>query len=448
MSRRHHALMMLLPFLALSVPPSAGAQTATATATATPALASNLDAAARREIVAHLSTELRRKYIYPVVGEKGAAAITGAATSGAYDRIVDLPAFTTRLTDDLRGVMTDKHLMVFDTTSRPELSVALLPDGEAGIVRADRLPGGIGYLQIDGFANPWAFKPALDRAMAGLKGSRALILDVRSNGGGDPASVSYLVSYLVPAGKRIGISSIIWRKAGTTNLTRKPFFSEPTPVSFAGVPAYVLTSGNTFSGGEELAYDMQTLKLGTVVGEVTGGGANPGERVSIGRGVTAFIPAGRAESPVTGSNWEGRGVQPDLKVPAADALATTLRRLGQAPAAATIEAASPVSVFTPRAVPLKGGEAMLRRLLAGRAAPEPDYTLLPPDILDAGRAAFVDAHRRLQPLGVPQAIRFRRPDGFGYDEFSLVYPDHTLLVAIGLDPAGKFKDLIGPDPSK
>lgn len=441
-----HALMMFLPLLALSVPPSAGAQTATGSAT--PAQTTKLDAAARTAIVARLSTELRSKYIYPVVGEKGAAAITAGAASGAYDRIVDLPAFTARLTDDLRGVMTDKHLMVFDTTSRPPESVASLPEGEAGIVRADRLAGGIGYLEIFGFANPWAFKPALDRAMAGLKGSRALILDMRGNGGGHPASVSYLVSYLVPVGKRIGINSIVWRKAGTTDLTRRSFFSEPTPVSFAGVPTYVLTSGNTFSGGEELAYDMQTLKLGTVVGEVTGGGANPGERVSIGHGVMAFIPAGRAESPVTGSNWEGRGVQPDLKVPAADALATTLRRLGQTPAAATIEAASPVSVFTPRTVPLMGGEAMLRRLLAGRAAPEPDYTLLPPDALDVGRAAFVDAHRRLQPLGVPQAIRFRRPDGFGLDEFSLVYPNNTLLVAIGLDPAGKFVDLVGPDPSK
>ncbi|RYD25612.1 MAG: hypothetical protein EOP89_08835, partial [Lysobacteraceae bacterium] len=59
----------------------------------------------------------------------------------------------------------------------------------------------------------------------------------------------------------------------TTEFKRDSFFSEPTPVSFAGVPAYVLTSGNTFSGGEELAYDMQTLKLGTVVGEVTGVGS-------------------------------------------------------------------------------------------------------------------------------------------------------------------------------
>lgn len=443
---RRHALIMLLPLLALTVPPSAGAQTATASAT--PAGTSDLDAAARTSIVARLSTELRSRYIYPVVGEKGAAAITTAAASGAYDRIVDLPAFATRLTEYLRGVMTDKHLMVFDTTNRPASSVASMPAGEAGIVRADRLPGRIGYLQIDGFANPWAFKPALDRAMAGLKGSRALILGMRGNGGGDPASVSYLVSYLLSAGKRTKINSIVERKAGTTELRRDYFFNESTPVSFAGVPAYVLTSSNTFSGGEELAYDMQTLKLGAVVGEVTGGGANPGERVSIGHGVMAFIPTGRAESPVTGSNWEGRGVQPDLKVPAADALATTLRRLGQVPAAAAIEAASPVSVFAPRTVALKGGEAMLRRLLAGRTAPEADYTLMKPDASEAGRAALAATHRRLQPLAVPQAIRFRRPDGFGFDEFTLVYPDRTLLVGIMLDSDGRFIDLIGPDPSQ
>jgi len=268
-----------------------------------------------------------------------------------------------------------------------------------------------------------------------------------ATGGGDPASVSYLVSYFVPAGKRTGINSIVTRKAGTTEFTRKPFFSERTPVSFAGVPAYVLTSGNTFSGGEEFAYDMQTLKLGTVVGEVTGGGANPGYSVPIAHGVVAFIPTGRAESPVTGSNWEGRGVQPDLKVNAAGALATTLRRLGQPTAAATIEAASPVSVLTLRTAPLMGSEAMLRRLFAGRAAPEPDYRLLAPETGEPGRAELAAAHRRLQPLGIPQAIRFRRTDAWGFDEFTLVYPDHTLLVAIDLDPAGKFIGLIGPDPA-
>jgi hypothetical protein len=420
----------------------------TSVPSAPPVTSVPLDAATRMAIVAQLSAELRSRYIFPDRAEHAAAAITAAAAAGSYDRIVDLPAFTARLTEDLHAVLQDGHLRIFvaNGTGRPPISVASIPAGDAGIVRADRLKGGVAYLQIGGFANPRAFKPALDRAMAALKGSRAFILDVRRNPGGDPASVSYLVSYFVPAGKRIGINSIVTRMAGTTDFTRKTFFSEPTPVSFAGVPVYVLTSGNTFSGGEELAYDMQTLKLGTVIGGVTGGGANPGAPVPIGHGVMAFIPTGRAESPVTGSNWEGTGVHPDLEVPAADALATALRRLGQPPAA-TIEAASPVSVFTPRTEPLKGSEAMLRRLFAGRAAPEPDYTLLSPETGEPGRAQLAAAHRRLQPLGIPQAIRFLRTDAWGFDEFTLVYPDHTLLVAIDLDPAGKFIGLIGPDPA-
>jgi hypothetical protein len=417
----------------------------TSVPSASSATSAPLDPAGRAAIVAQLATELRSRYIYPDAGEKGAAAIVAAAASGAYDRFTDLPSFARRLTDDLRGVLHDKHLAVFAETNRPALSVASIPGGEAGIVRADRLAGGIAYLEIAGFSNPWSFKPALDRAMAGLKGSRAVILEMRGNHGGDPASVSYLVSHFVPAGKRIEINRIVWRKAGTTDLTRKPFFSERTPVSFAGRPVYVLIGGHTFSGGEELAYDIQTLKLGTLVGETTGGGANPGQSVPIGHGVMAFIPTGRAESPVTGSNWEGRGVQPDVQVPDADALATALRRLGQSPATATIEAPSPVSVLRPRTVPLKGSEAMLRRILAGRAAPEPDYTLLAADKGEPARAAFAAAHRRLQPLGDPQAIHFRRPDGFGFDEFTLVYPDRTLIVAIELDPAGKFVGLIGPD---
>lgn len=442
MPLHHPVLMIFLPLLVVAVPLPAGAQPVT------PAETSSLDEAARVEIVAQLSDQLRERYVYPEVGEKGASEITAAVASGAYDQVTEMPAFTARLTDDLRNAMHDKHLTVFfaDASARPAARIASMPVGEAGIIRAERLKDGIGFLEIFGFANPWAFKPALDRTMAGLKGSRALILDLRRNGGGDPASVSYLVSYLLPAGKPIEINSIVTRKAGTTYYIRKPFFSEPTPFSLAGVPIYILTSGKTFSGGEELAYNVQALKLGTVVGEVTGGGANPGERVTIGGGVMAFIPTSRAQNPVTGSNWEGRGVQPDVEVPAEDALASTLLRLGEPPVA-TIEEASSVSIFTPRTEPLMGSETMLHRLFADRAAPEPDYTLLAPDVGEPGRAALAAAHRRLQPLGVPQNISFRRPNGFGFDEFTLVYPDRTMLVAIVLDPSGKFIDLIGPEPA-
>jgi C-terminal processing protease CtpA/Prc len=94
---------------------------------------------------------------------------------------------------------------------------------------------------------------------------------------------------------------------------------------------YVLTSARTFSGGEECAYDFQTQKRATLVGETTGGGANPVRPFNVGHGIVVAIPTGRAINPITKSSWEHVGVKPDIAVPAAQALqtahATILRSL-------------------------------------------------------------------------------------------------------------------------
>jgi C-terminal processing protease CtpA/Prc len=87
-------------------------------------------------------------------------------------------------------------------------------------------------------------------------------------------------------------------------------------------PVYVLTSRRTFSGAEECAYDFQTQKRATLVGETTGGGANPGDDFGLAHGFLAFIPTGRAINPVTHTNWEHVGVKPDISVAAAKAQQT------------------------------------------------------------------------------------------------------------------------------
>ena len=82
----------------------------------------------------------------------------------------------------------------------------------------------------------------------------------------------------------------------------------------------MLTSARTFSGGEAVAYDMQVLKLATIVGETTGGGANPGGMAPLTPDFAMFVPGGRGENPTTLTNWEGVGVKPDVAAPAANAL--------------------------------------------------------------------------------------------------------------------------------
>jgi C-terminal processing protease CtpA/Prc len=85
---------------------------------------------------------------------------------------------------------------------------------------------------------------------------------------------------------------------------------------------YILTSRHAFSAPESFAYSLQALGRVTVVGEATAGGANPGREFPINEHFAIFIPTGRAVNPVTGTNWEGVGVKPDIAVPSSAALKT------------------------------------------------------------------------------------------------------------------------------
>lgn len=307
-----------------------------------------LDEGARERVVVKLGKALRSNYVYPDIGTKAASKISASHAAGQYKGLSDGVAFAARLSSDVAEITRDKHLRVLWQDAPPQsLPGSPTPPAQAGITRADTLPGGVGYIEVIGFPPLPAYKPVLDAAMLALQGSRGLIIDVRRNGGGDPESVAYLVSYLMTSTPTQEISSIISRVPETTAFMRDRQYSQPTPVSFANRPIYVLTSSNTFSGGEELAYDVQSHKLGKVVGEITRGGAHPAGPVDLSDGVVAVIPFGRTEDPITKSNWEGRGVQPDLQVPATDALKVALQALGQAPVSG-IQDASIAQVFAPR----------------------------------------------------------------------------------------------------
>jgi hypothetical protein len=170
---------------------------------------------------------------------------------------------------------------------------------------------------------------------------------------------------------------------------------------YLGKPVYVLTSVQTFSGGEEFAYDMQSFKLGTLVGEVTGGGANPGGVVPIGSSFGLFVPNGRPINPVTKTNWEGVGVIPAIRTTREDALQAAMEKLGQEVSAKDIDALSVTSLFAPRSTPLPGTEAMLRKMLGMLVAGAPDYDMLSPGLADATRQQLPVISRDGSPRWAP-----------------------------------------------
>jgi hypothetical protein len=320
----HRALLLVTMMLAASA--AAPAQT-----TPPPKADAPLTSAQRHAVVDTLARELRARYVYPERAEPMARQLVDRARRGAYDGAATVGALGEMLDKDLREVGQDGHMRVrFMPQVQPE------PPGEQpratreevaearaeaarqgyGVTRVQRLPGNIGYLDLRGFGPTEFVAPAYDAAMLLLAGTDALVLDLRNNGGGSPSSVSYLLSHFFAEDDERHLNDIYDRP---TNRTRS-YFTMPIGAPRYLKPIAVLTSKNTFSGGEECAYDLQTQKRATLYGETTGGGAHPGGMVALGEGLAAFVPTGRPINPVTGKDWEKVGVAPEVALPAADAL--------------------------------------------------------------------------------------------------------------------------------
>lgn len=289
--------------------------------------------AQRKAVIEALAKALKARYVFPEVAEQVGPALLGKAAKGAYDTATTAEAFAEALSKDLRDLGKDGHFRVrFDPAFKPMGDDDDKPPTKEevdqmrqasqrrafGIAKVEALPGNVGYLDLRGFGPTEFVGAAYSAALQLLSGTEALILDLRQNGGGDPESVAYLVSHFFAEGDSRHLNSIYNRPRNAT----RQFWTSPTVAPRYTKPVYVLTSARTFSGGEECAYDFQTQKRATLVGETTGGGANPGGAVILAHGFNAFIPTGRAINPVTNTNWEHVGVKPDLAVPAAEALKT------------------------------------------------------------------------------------------------------------------------------
>ena len=290
-----------------------------------------IDGATRQAVVRSLGEELRKNYVFPEVAEQVSKELSRKERAKAYDSATTARAFAEMLHADLQELGKDRHFRVGYApgfVAAPADDAALTDEQLAelkvraeqtgyGVRRVSRLPGNIGYLDVTGFGTPEFVAPAYEAAMKLLDGSDAIVIDLRDNGGGDPESVAQLASHFFAAGDVRHLNSIYTRPTDTTH----EFWTSRTAATRFTGPVFLVTSARTFSGGEGFAYELQAQKRVTVIGETTGGGANPGGTVKLAGGFAAFIPNGRAINPVTGTNWEHVGVKPDVEVAATDALA-------------------------------------------------------------------------------------------------------------------------------
>jgi hypothetical protein len=323
-----------------------------------------------REIVTTALSLLRANYVFPEVAEQAATAVEARLAAGEYDNLDEI-TLTELLTSQLQEVTGDKHLRMglgggpppgpgpggpgprpgrpgpgpegpgpgpgprprgpghgpgpgpgADETepgNHEARRLAMRQRGRLdnfGIRRVERLDGNVGYLDLRRVAMAANAGPAVAAAMELVAGTYALIFDLRHNGGGAPDGVALWCSYLLTE-EPTHLNDIFHADTGET----RQFWSLPyvPGTRYVDRPVYVLTSSHTFSGGEELCYNLQALGRAGLIGETTGGGAHPTRGFPISSAVMIGIPFARSVNPVTGTNWQGTGVIPDVAVPEADA---------------------------------------------------------------------------------------------------------------------------------
>lgn len=292
-----------------------------------------VDQGLRTELIGNAIKQVNDYYVFPELAKKVEAALRQNQKRGTYDNVTSAQKLSDLLSEHMQVVTKDKHLRIYYSEqpippqanpgqpSAQEKAARLLKlkAMNFGVERVERLPHNIGYLDLRSFAPADAAASALAAAMTLVANTDALIIDLRSNGGGDARTVTLLASYLLE--ERTQMNNFYYRH---TDRTEQRWSSDVVMGERFGheKDVYLLTSKNTFSAAEDFSFALKNLKRVTIVGETTGGGAHPGEFVRLHRHFDMFVPKGRSYNPATNTNWEGVGVAPDISVKAEDALKT------------------------------------------------------------------------------------------------------------------------------
>jgi hypothetical protein len=292
-----------------------------------------LDAAKKQAVVDEVSSLLNKEYIFADTAKKIEEALRTRLKRGDFDKLDAAPAFAQAVSQTLSEVSKDGHIGFAFNPALAEDMRRLMGQSEEeakkvrerrlldsrrnnfGFRKVERLAGNIGYVDFRGFASPDQAGPTAVAAMNFLAYCDAVIVDLRQNGGGDPAQIQLISTYFFT--DPVHLNDLYARATDTTeNYWTLPYVPG---VKAAGADLYILTSARTFSGAEEFTYNMKNLKRATVIGETTGGGAHPTDAMIVQNDFILRVPIARAINPVSKTNWEGTGVTPDIAVPAAEA---------------------------------------------------------------------------------------------------------------------------------
>jgi len=277
------------------------------------------------EIIEAALARLTAEYIDEDKARQAASFVQGRLATGTYEALSG-KALCEVVTTDLQHITDDKHLRLLWSDEPQELDegeededffAELARSENQGIRRVERLKGDVGYIETTLVAEPADAATMISAAMTLVANTKALILDLRENRGGSTYGMAYWCSYLFPEGESVHLTDVYRRTTGET----QQFWTLPyvPGARYLDRPVYLLTGPVTFSGAEDLAYNLKVRGRALLVGETTRGGAHPTGYYPLTEHISATVPYARSINPVTGGDWEGVGIAADIPVPAGEA---------------------------------------------------------------------------------------------------------------------------------
>lgn len=290
------------------------------------------------QIVNQALDRINTGYVFPDKAAELDAVIRRRLAADEYAGL-DEAALCAAVTAHFQEVCPDKHLRLLRTelpqdmgkeddgddedAGRPEILDVLRTESH-GIRRVENLEGNIGYIDLRRIATAAEGAAAIGAAMQLVALTSALVLDLRGCRGGFPDGAAMWNSYFFPDGE-VHLHDIHHTPSGTV---RQYWTAAHLPAPrYLDRPVHVLTGPDTFSGGEDVAYTLQAHGRAVLVGATTAGGAHPTDWYPLTPHVVVTVPTARTVSTVTGTNWEGVGVSPDVPVPADQALDAALKAI-------------------------------------------------------------------------------------------------------------------------
>ncbi len=294
----------------------------------------------KKQIFKELTSVIRKNYVLQDSAGLIVDRLADVQRSDEFKKEYTPTQFASYLTELLRSVTKDAHFAVLHDAQMYTMAVAIqqsepggdLPNMSFGgrdmndhrknffFTKLEVLKGNVGYLKIDQIPSLESGKATADAAMAFLKNTDALVMDLRSNPGGIGGFIPYLISYFFTPEKQLLYSRefLAWDST-SYHYTHEEVGGD----RYLDKPVYVLIDRFTGSASTNMAYTMKSFGRAVLVGENTGSGYRGAHSATIyplQNNFVGLVPIGRVVNAKTKTNWRANGVDPNIKTLPDDAL--------------------------------------------------------------------------------------------------------------------------------